>query len=70
VSWQFYIKEIKYLKYNNNTNMRYNLHSTHTYDSTGSKVVKQKSTMVGRSHVHHIDVFLTTTDRNHVHRIL
>jgi hypothetical protein len=49
--------------------MRDNPHSTHTYDLTGSEI-KKNSTMAGRSHVHHVDLFLTTTGRNHVHRVL
>jgi hypothetical protein len=56
--------------YNNNINTRDNSHSTHTYDSTGSEILKEKLTMAGRSHVHHVDLFLTTVGRSHVHRVL
>jgi hypothetical protein len=41
--------------------MKYKPHSTHTYDSMGSEILKEKSTMTGRSRVHHVDLFLTTT---------
>jgi hypothetical protein len=50
--------------------MRDNPHSTHTYDSTRSEILKEKSTMAGRSHVHHVDLFLTMAGRSHVHRVL
>jgi hypothetical protein len=50
--------------------MRDNPHSTHTYDSTESKFFKEKSTMAEQSHIHHVDLFLTTTGRSHVHCVL
>jgi hypothetical protein len=49
--------------------MRDNPNNTHIYDSTGSEI-KKKSTMAGRNHIHHVDLFLTTTRRSHVHRVL
>jgi hypothetical protein len=58
------------LGYNNNISMRNNPHNTHIYVSTRSRVAKEKSNMIGQSHVHYVGIFLTTAKRNHVHRVL
>jgi hypothetical protein len=59
-----------YLKYINKIHTRDNPHSTHTYESTGSRFFKEKSTMTGQNHLHHVDIFLITAGRSHVQRIL